>query len=371
MKGLFIAFQPLKIGTGISDKIVAEYEGLRIAGLDMDFCYQLKDGNVINYYINGNPFYSIGKGLKAHLRLYYKYGPIIKYIKKKGIEFVYIRYIQLANPFFNSFLKQIKKCGAIVYLEIPTYPYDGEYTQGLLKNTQKKIEREYRGNFRKYVDRIVTFTDLTSIFGIPTVNISNGLDMEKTPLRIVESHNEINLVGVAMLSKWHGFDRVIEGMHLYYSNGGKEKVHFYIIGAGVQIIKEYTNLVDKYSLGDFVHFEGIKSGNELNSYFNRADLAIGCLACHRKNVNSVKSLKNVEYAARGIMFTYSENNEDFDTKPYVLKQKPDETPIDIDSLISFIKKNNIIPSDIRKSVESELSWNHQMKIVVESREMLQ
>lgn len=371
MKGLYVAFQPLIKGTGISDKIVAECEGLRMAGLDVDFCYQKKNGDVFKYYLNGSPFYSIGKGLKAHLRLYYKYNPIVKYVKEKNIKFIYIRYIQLANPFFNRFLRQIKKCGAIIYLEIPTYPYDGEYTQGFLKKTQKKIEKRYRTFFKQYVDRIVTFTDLTSIYGISTVNISNGLDMEKTPLRIVERHNGINLVGVAMLSKWHGFDRVIEGLHQYYLNGGKEEVHFYIIGAGDQIISEYSSLVEKYSLGDFVHFEGIKSGNELNPYFNKADIAIGCLACHRKNVKSVKSLKNVEYAARGIIFTYSENNADFDTSPFVLKQKPDDTPIDIDLLISFFKKNNILPSEIRKTVEIKLSWNHQMKIVVESINIMQ
>ena len=370
IKGLYIAFQPLVRGTGISDKIVAECEGLRNAALDMDFCYQIKDGDVFNYYLNNKPFYSIGKGFKAHIGLYYNYGPIYEYIKENKISFVYIRYIQIANPFFNSFIRKIKKSGAVVYLEIPTYPYDGEYTQGILKNLQKKIEKRYRSFFKKYVDRIVTFTDKSSIFGIPSVNISNGLDMEKVPVRKEKKHSGINLVGVAMLSKWHGFDRIIEGMHTYYQNGGNEQIHFYIIGGGDTIISEYSNLVEKYKLGENVHFEGIKSGRELDPYFDNADIAIGCLACHRKNVKSVKSLKNVEYAARGIVFTYSEDNADFDNSPYVLKQKPDETPIDINALISFVKECKMTPSEIRKTVEERLSWNYQMKIVAESINLL-
>lgn len=100
--------------------------------------------------------------------------------------------------------------------------------------------------------------------------------------------------------------------------------------------------------------------------FPIADIAIGCLACHRKKVKSVKSLKNVEYAARGVLFTYSENNADFDTCPYILKQNPDETPIVIESLISFIKENRIPPIEIRQSVDPKLSWRHQMEIVSES-----
>lgn len=332
----------------------------------MRFCYQRVENGIFNYYIDNTVLYSLGSGIKAHLGLYYNYRPILEYVKREKIEFVYIRYIQIANPFFNLFVKKIKNSGAVVYMEIPTYPYDDEYNQGILKKIQKKIEKRYRLYFKQYVDRIVTFTDMSSIFSIPTVNISNGLDMEKVLLREEKKHDGINLVGVAMLCKWHGFDRIIEGMHLYYQNGGAQKVHFYIIGGGDTIISEYSNLVEKYKLDDYVHFEGIKSGRELDPYFDIADIAIGCLACHRKNVISVKSLKNVEYAARGILFTYSENNADFDSCPYVLKQEPDETPIDINTLISYIKENKITPSEIRKTVEENLSWNYQMKIVVES-----
>ena len=367
MKGLFLATQPiLSHGSGISEKIRSQVESLRRAGLDMRFCYQREENGIFNNYIDETFFYSLGGGIIAHLRLYYNYKPILEYVKRENIEFVYIRYIQLANPFYNKFLHDLKKAGAIVYLEIPTYPYDGEYTVGLMKKIQKKIEKVYRRRFYNYVDRIVTYVEKDTIFNIPTVRISNGVNMNKIPERKVKEHTGINLVGVAMLSKWHGYDRLIEGIHNYYKNGGIEDVQFFIVGDGGTVLSDYQERIDEYELNNHIHSEGVKFGRELDAYFDNADMAIGCLACHRKNVKSVKSLKNVEYAARGIVFCYSEENSDFDEASYVLKIPADETPIDVSRLIDFINNNNETPSDIRKTVINSLSWDAQMKIVEES-----
>lgn len=367
MKGLFLATQPIfSHGSGISEKICSQVESLRKAGLDMRFCYQRVENSIFNYYIDNTLLYSLGSGIKAHFGLYYNYRSILEYVKREKIEFVYIRYIQLANPFYNKFLRNIKNTGAIVYLEIPTFPYDGEYTVGLIKKIQKKIEKVYRRRFYKYVDRIVTFAEKETIFNISTVRISNGVNMDKIPERMVIEHKGINLVGVAMLSMWHGYDRLIEGLHNYYMNGGDVDVQFFIVGDGGTVLSDYKERVDRYDLNSHIHFEGVKSGSELDEYFDSADMAIGCLACHRKNVISVKSLKNVEYAARGIVFCYSEMNSDFDKAPYVLKLPADETPIDVSKLIDFITNNKAAPCDIRKTVVNSLSWDAQMKVVEES-----
>ncbi|WP_027450968.1 glycosyltransferase [Xylanibacter brevis] len=367
MKGLFLATQPiLSQGSGISEKIRSQVESLKKAGLDMRFCYQRVENGIFNYYIDNTILYSLGSGIKAHLGLYHNYRPILEYVKKEKIEFVYIRYIQIANPFYNKFLHDVKNAGAVVYLEIPTYPYDGEYTVGVMKKIQKKIEKVYRQRFYKYVDRIVTFVEKDTIFDIPTVRISNGVNMDKIPERKVKEHKGINLVGVAMLSKWHGYDRLIEGIHDYYKNGGTVDVQFFIVGDGGTVLSDYQERIERYELSSHVHFEGVKSGSELDDYFDNADMAIGCLACHRKNVKSVKSLKNVEYAARGIVFCYSEENSDFDNASYVLKIPADETPIDVPKLIDFITNNKETPCEIRKTVVNSLSWDAQMKVVEES-----
>ena len=68
-------------------------------------------------------------------------------------------------------------------------------------------------------------------------------------------------------------------------------------------------------------------GKELDELFDLADFAIGSLARHRSHIDKIKTLKNREYAARGIPFIYSETDEDFDRMPYILKAPADESAI--------------------------------------------
>lgn len=68
-----------------------------------------------------------------------------------------------------------------------------------------------------------------------------------------------------------------------------------------------------------------------------------------------QDVENREYAARGLAFTYSETDEDFDSMPYVWKVPADESPIDIARLIEFQRSLSVTPPEIRESVRP-LSW---------------
>ena len=105
-------------------------------------------------------------------------------------------------------------------------------------------------------------------------------------------------------------------------------------------------------------------GEELNRVFNQCCFAVGSLARHRSGIKIIKTLKNREYATRGIPFIYSETDSDFDDKPYIIKASPDESPINIQEILDFIDHNKFAPQEIRKTVEN-LSWKIQMKRVVE------
>ena len=92
-------------------------------------------------------------------------------------------------------------------------------------------------------------------------------------------------------------------------------------------------------------------------------MAIGSLARHRSGITNIKTLKNREYAARGLSFIYSEQDSDFEDKPYILKVPADESPIDIRLIIEFYQKRKMSPLEIRNSIQS-LSWVEQMKKVI-------
>jgi hypothetical protein len=100
-------------------------------------------------------------------------------------------------------------------------------------------------------------------------------------------------------------------------------------------------------------------------------MGIGSLARHRSNIDKIKTLKNREYAARGIPFIYSETDDDFENMPYIKKEKADDSPINIDELIKFYKSVTLCPEEIRNTILNKLSWKNQMDLVIQKSNEIQ
>ena len=96
----------------------------------------------------------------------------------------------------------------------------------------------------------------------------------------------------------------------------------------------------------------------------RDSVGIASLGRHRNGIDRIKTLKNREYAARGIPFVYSETDDDFDTMPYVMKAPADDSPLDIAALLRFADGVTLPAEGIRATVEQILSWDAQMARVV-------
>ena len=127
----------------------------------------------------------------------------------------------------------------------------------------------------------------------------------------------------------------------------------------------FKPLLDKYQIHDRVIFHGQLFGDALTDVFNQCQFAIGSLGRHRSGITVIKTLKNREYATRGIPFIYSEQDSDFDHQPYVIKAPADESPIDIQQIIDFMNHFHIKPEEIRKTVE-HLTWKGQMQHVIDA-----
>ena len=138
---------------------------------------------------------------------------------------------------------------------------------------------------------------------------------------------------------------------------------------GTNHVPGFATLIKQYGIEEYVIFHGQLFGDALTDVFNKCQFAIGSLARHRSSITHIKTLKNREYAGRGIPFIYSECDSDFDSQPYVLKATPDESPIKIQSIVDFLGQLNIQPNAIRNSVE-KLSWKNQMQIVLDQCEKL-
>ena len=124
-------------------------------------------------------------------------------------------------------------------------------------------------------------------------------------------------------------------------------------------------MVDTNNLHEYIIFHSALFGEELDDVFDRSDMGIGSLARHRSNIDKIKTLKNREYAARGIPFVYSETDDDFELMPYIIKAPAEDSPVDIDALIAFYRSVTMTPQEIRASIENTLSWKQQMQIVLD------
>ena len=131
-------------------------------------------------------------------------------------------------------------------------------------------------------------------------------------------------------------------------------------------IERLKQLTIDLGLSEFVHFYGYLYGEMLDEAFNTAHFGIASLARHRTNITNIKTLKNREYAARGIPFLYSERDEDFDGMPYIIKVSADDSSIDISAIVNFLNQFNMTPDDIRNSIIDSLSWDIQMKRVLDN-----
>ncbi len=375
MKILYIVFHGFSNVSGISKKIRNQIEGLKAAGHKVSLaCFTVTSDGQKMWEIEHTTLVNYGRGRKATLRSKTDYRAIVNYARKEKIDLVYTRSFHNANPFTIWLFHALRKAGIKNAMEIPTYPYDQEYEGFPPKERMLlAIDKCFRKELVRQVDAIVTFSDYSSIFGQRTIQISNGINFNNIPVKT--SHKEasgiIHLIGVAEVHYWHGYDRLIAGLGKYYNHPHDQIVFFHIIG-GIGPSEMYNSdkapgfneLIYKYKLRPYVLFYGQLFGKPLDTLFEQADFAIGSLARHRSGIDKIKTLKNREYAARGIPFCYSETDEDFDQQPYILKIPADESPVDIEEIVRFCDQHEFEPEEIRNSVR-HLSWEKQMQKVIE------
>ena len=377
MKILFLVYHGFSEHSGISQKIHYQVKGLKENGHDVRLCYYgfSPDGHRCRY-IDDDVLKDYGTGKMAAIRQRMDYNRIFDYCVRESIEFVYARSFMNASPWLISLYKKIYQAGIHAVTEIPTYPYDQEfmgYTK--IERTGLKIDQLFRNTLYKYMDAIVTFSDAKEIFGQRTINISNGVDFDSIPLHNFQPstlNSQLHLIGVAEVHPWHAFDRVIAGIGEYYrkfkvQSSKFKDVYFHIVG-GVHpyhMEHDFQPLIEKYGIQDKIIFHGTLFGQELDNVFNQCQFAIGSLGRHRSGITAIKTLKNREYATRGIPFIYSEQDSDFDSQPYVLKAPADESPINIQKIVDFMKDFSMKPEEIRKTVEP-LQWKYQMQKVVDT-----
>lgn len=247
----------------------------------------------------------------------------------------YIRF-QFFCPFVLKMVKALHRNNVKTVMEIPTYPYENELVaQGLKGIPKKLIDSTYGPYCAKYIDAFASPLYGGEILGKQAIAIYNGINAENISPRKPHQGRTISLLAVAMMAPWHGYDRIIEGMHNYYMNGGKQEIVLHLVGEGAAT-PEYQRLIDKYTLSRHVVQHGRKFGEELEGMYDIADIGVGALSSSLKQVYKTNTLKVLEYMAKGLPVICEEGEVGIPkNSKYRLSIAADQTPVDIEKVIQF------------------------------------
>lgn len=286
---------------------------------------------------------------------------INNWIDEYNIKRTYIRYDQ-SDIWFVDFLEQLKNKKVRSVLEFPTMPYDGQGPGSM-------EDKYYRKQLHNYIDCCTTYANFQTVFDIPCITLVNGVDIkDQKEKQCRKKDGTIVLLAVATHAQWHGYERVIQGMHDYYVSGGERNIVFNIVGNGGQI-QYYKELVDDYQLYEHAIFHGQLKGTKLDDIYDNSDIAIGSLGFYKINLQSNAPIKLREYCARGIPFVYGYEDISFGENDYfAYRVSNDATPIDIRKVIEFYEKmydGRALTKDMREYTRMHLTWNKILQPVID------
>lgn len=290
--------------------------------------------------------------------------------------FLYVRRA-VADRAYLTFWKKVKErypqCK--IMIELFTYPYDKDdfgkwnawpfYLKELL----------YRPKLKKYVDRFVTYTEDREIFGIPTIRSANGINVESVPqIGGQFQDGRINLIGVAFMQRHHGYERIIEGLHAYYSSQepSKYRVELRLVGDGPEK-PYYQELVCRYQLEEYVHFYPTLSGEKLDELYDSSDIALVSFGMYKaKFFGKMGALKSRECLAKGMpLITGCAIDVLPEDYPYARVFPNDESTVKIEEVVAFYQqvRNRVgskkeLADVIRKYAVEHVSMEAVMKPII-------
>lgn len=329
MKRGYYLYADNLIGNSLNNKIRMQIKAFNETSSVTDCVLQTVNEHLLKRLLNVFPLCSYGRN----------YNKAIQYILNP--DFLYIRMIYVDREYI-SFLVRIKdkypSCKII--LEIPTYPYKREWCASAYGKAMYLKDVIFRREYKRYVDRIVTYSYDDVINGVKTIQTMNGLDVDSfSP--VSDSHEYdpkcIKLIAVAYLMRHHGYERVIEGLKNYYKVQRDRKVYISIIGDGAEK-KKYERLIKKYKLSEYIGLIGPKYGEDLEKEYDKADAGLAGFGFYKDGVCQVGTLKTREYLAKGLPVILGAKDRLFDTYGYEygLLFPGDDSPVNFELVLDFL-----------------------------------
>lgn len=197
-----------------------------------------------------------------------------------------------------------------------------------------------------------------------TLKIGNGILIDDSIKIIIQEkqENKINLIAVASIAFWHGYDRFIKAMALAKQNYPEIEINLTLVGDG-ELLSELKQLANKLDLNTQVNFTGALYGKDLENIYKGANIGIASLGLSRIGLDEASVLKTREYIAKGLCVIGVGKDPDFpEDSPYRFLVPNDESiePI-AEILIKLAQSDLPAPEEVRTYAENNLALEGKLK----------
>lgn len=359
---------------GVNKKLLSQVSGMSQLGLNVELvladtgCAHDPSHNdfLKTYSVSEAPSGDLFGRIRRSLKISRIFSKIIDSLGPNDV--LYYRYISAFPLYYpKNYFKRSRTC------KIVTEHQTIELDENKLINSTLGYwsERLFGKLLRKQSDAIIGVTDEITQYEItrardpekPHLTIGNGFAVKSVPVRQAPRNNgdDLHLLCVANVSRWHGLDRLLRGLATY---SGTPKVILHIAGDGAEL-PHLQKLAGDLGITDRVVFHGFTAGKALDALFDQCHIAVGSLGIHRKGLTQTSELKAREYCARGIPSIIACADPDFPPDfPYILHLPADESPIDVEQVLAFAKEvyaDPDHPQKMRRYAEEHLDWSVKMK----------
>lgn len=288
-------------------------------------------------------------------------------------KFIYIRFSDWVFPLIFLLVLYHRAMGRKVIVDVPTPRTIGlrEIDVSAASPQAKLIRKLWSlcsggwvlwpySKVIQYAEESVWFS-----FGVShkTLQIGNGITFdENTPLAGgARKEDEFNLIAVAQMANWHGYDRLIEALALLRDKEPDLNVRLTLVGDG-EALADLRALAARLGLQGQVNFTGMMTGDELDQAFSTADMGVSSLGLYRKRLNEASDLKTREYMSRGLCVMGVGIDPDFSSDTLYRSVVPNDDSIApvADMIAELATKTLPDPQEVREFAQKNLTWKVKM-----------
>jgi glycosyltransferase involved in cell wall biosynthesis len=299
------------------------------------------------------------------------YNALCKVLSYQQFDLVILRYAPISLG-LNRLASKLKKKNPEIKLviDLPTYPFHQEYSFG--KQVLLKLLKGERYRLKNQFDSILHLGHEETVFGIPTIRISNGVNVEtyRAKTNFDTPIQKMRLIFIGSLFKWQNIKSLLLAIEEYLTEKPNIDLSLKIIGAGPELERLRALVMSRPLLNTRVFFIPPLYGNELDEYINESEIGIGYLGGSNRDVTTLSPLKHRHFAARGLPFAYRCTDEEFENKNFALKLSP--KPLSKESISQIAQwyldtKEGFeeLNTEMRDFAASELNWEKQCEKIID------